>query len=91
MAGAGIVWLCSGGKPAKVSKILRSNHVQSRVLKPGALVEVGPDEYLYATDFVQAKKHNLKVGVYANYLVIELDGVRRFLTLPSACSRHAGT
>lgn len=86
-AGAGIVWLRSGGKPSQISKFKKVEHAPGRVLKTGTLVAMDTGEYLYVIDFPDAKKLNLLVGIFDNHCVIELMGVRRYLQLPAACSR----
>jgi hypothetical protein len=86
-AGAGIVWLCSGGKPRQISALKKVDHESGRVLKAGTLMELAPNEFLYIMDFPEARKIDMHVGIIDNYAVIDFGGFRRYLQLPAACSR----
>ena len=86
-AGAGIVWLCSGGNPKRISALRKVDHGPGRVLKAGTLMEIAPNEFLYIVDFPEARKIDMHVGIIDNYAVIDFGGFRRYLQLPAACSR----
>jgi hypothetical protein len=86
-AGAGLVWLRSGYKPTKLAAMRNVDHSTGFVVKPGTLMEIATREFLYAIDYPGAKKNDLNIGIYENNLVVQLDGVRRFIQLPAACSR----
>lgn len=86
-AGAGLVWLRSGNKPRRISALQNVDHSPGQVVKAGALMEISTREFLYVIDFPGARKVNLNIGVFENCVVIELEGVRRFIQLPAACSR----
>lgn len=86
-AGAGSVEVIHAPELGKYSKKFDKRTRRGKCLVPGDVADAGDGNYVYSMIMKRAKRMPLNVGVLGNVLVIDLQGVRRSIELPAACSR----
>jgi len=86
-AGAGSVVVIHAPELGKYSKKIDKRTRRGKCLVPGDVTDAGDGNYVYSLIMKRAKRMPLDVGVLGNVLIIDLQGVRRSIELPAACSR----
>ncbi len=86
-AGAGSVAVIHAPELGKYSKKFGKGTRRGKCLVPGDVMDAGDGNYVYSMTMKRARKIPLNVGVLDNVLFIDLQGVRRSIELPAACSR----
>jgi len=86
-AGAGSVAVIQASELGKYSKKFDKSTRRGKCLVPGDVTDAGDGTYVYSMIMKRARKMPLDVGILGNVLIIDLQGVRRSIELPAACSR----